>query len=340
MNLNKKPLSRFSKRHCFAVTLGDPGGVGPEVSLKALLQLPPHVRSHFFLVGDTRFFQQQSRSLKLNCDFQQLAGIQLNLKQTNAIQILHVPMPYQRFQRGKITAINGQAAFQSLSIAAALAQKKMIGGLVTAPLSKEAVAKKEKGFIGHTEYLAKLTHAKRYAMLLCGGPLRVVLVTIHVPLEKVSRLISKAKIKEKIMLTHDFLKKSLHIKRPKIGVSGLNPHAGENGLLGKQDAQLIAPVVRELKKKRWQVEGPLSPDRIFYDAYHQKFDAVVSMYHDHGLAPLKMISFDSGINVTLGLPFIRTSPDHGTAMDIAGKNKANSESMRQALIAALQYATS
>ncbi len=205
-----------------------------------------------------------------------------------------------------------------------------LAALVTAPISKKLLRDAGYRFEGHTELLAHVARTKRFAMMLVGGPLRVSLVTIHVPLAKVPRLLSTKRIVEVIELSHDVCKR-LGIRRPKIGVAGLNPHAGEGGLLGGEEQRIIAPAIQSAKRKGIGVTGPWPADTLFHKAYNGEFDAVVAMYHDQGLAPLKMIAFDSGVNLTLGLPFVRTSPDHGTAFDIAGKGIANPASIIAAI---------
>ena len=205
-----------------------------------------------------------------------------------------------------------------------------LAALVTAPISKKLLRDAGYRFEGHTELLAHIARTKRFAMMLVGGPLRVALVTIHVPLAKVPRLLSTKKIIEVIELSHDVCRR-FGIRHPRIGVAGLNPHAGESGLLGDEERRIIAPAVRRAARKKINVTGPWPADTLFHKAYHGEFDAVVAMYHDQGLAPLKMIAFDSGVNLTLGLPFVRTSPDHGTAFDIAGKNIARPDSMIAAI---------
>jgi 4-hydroxythreonine-4-phosphate dehydrogenase len=205
-----------------------------------------------------------------------------------------------------------------------------LAALVTAPISKKLLRDAGYRFEGHTELLAHIARTKRFAMMLVGGPLRVALVTIHVPLAKVPRLLSMKKIIEVIELSHDMCRR-FGIRHPRIGVAGLNPHAGESGLLGDEERRIIAPAVRRAARKKINVTGPWPADTLFHKAYHGEFDAVVAMYHDQGLAPLKMIAFDSGVNLTLGLPFVRTSPDHGTAFDIAGKNIARPDSMIAAI---------
>ena len=205
-----------------------------------------------------------------------------------------------------------------------------LAALVTAPISKQLLRDAGYRFEGHTELLAHIARTRRFAMMLVGGQLRVALVTIHVPLSRVPRLLSTKRITEVIELSHDACKR-FGILRPTIGVAGLNPHAGEDGLLGHEERRIIAPAIQSAKRKGTNVTGPWPADTLFHKAYNGEFDAVVAMYHDQGLAPLKMIAFDSGVNLTLGLPFVRTSPDHGTAFDIAGKGIANPNSMIAAI---------
>ena len=213
-----------------------------------------------------------------------------------------------------------------------------LAALVTGPISKTLLLEAGYDFPGQTELLAHLARAKRYAMMLVGGPLRVALVTIHVPLAKVAGLISAARIRQVIELTHHGCRR-LGVARPRIGVAGRNPHAGEGGLFGDEEKRIIAPAIRRAARQGIAASGPWPADTLFYQAYRGEFDAVVAMYHDQGLAPLKMIAFDAGVNLTLGLPLVRTSPDHGTARDIAGKGVARPDSMIAAINLAAQLAS-
>jgi len=205
-----------------------------------------------------------------------------------------------------------------------------LAALVTGPIAKELVAP----WPGQTELLAHLSRTKRFAMMLATDALRVSLVTTHLPLRDVADQITGRKIVEVVALTNDFCRR-IGIRRPRIAVTGLNPHAGEGGLLGTEERRIIAPAI----KRCVNATGPHSPDTIFYRAYHGQFDAVVAMYHDQGLAPFKLLAFDNGVNVTLGLPFVRTSPDHGTAPDIAGKGIARADGMIAAINLAACLAT-
>jgi 4-hydroxythreonine-4-phosphate dehydrogenase len=205
-----------------------------------------------------------------------------------------------------------------------------LDALVTAPICKEGFHEAGIPFPGHTEFLAALTKTRRFAMMLFGGPLRVVLVTRHIPLSEVPQCLTRGKVLEAIRLTAEALP-WLGCRRARVAVCGLNPHAGEGGLLGREELTVIGPAVESARREGLRVFGPLPADTVFHAAAHGSFDAVVAMYHDQGLAPLKLIAFESGVNVTLGLPIVRTSPDHGTAFDIAGKNRADPSSMIEAV---------
>jgi len=213
-----------------------------------------------------------------------------------------------------------------------------LAALATAPITKELLQRAGYPFTGQTELLAHLSHTKRFAMMLAGGPLRVALVTTHAPLRDVAKLITVRKILEVIELSNQICRR-FGIRRPRIAVAGLNPHAGEGGLLGDEERRIIGPAVKRAARRGIAVSGPHSADTLFYRAAHGEFDAVVAMYHDQGLAPFKLIAFDNGVNLTLGLPFIRTSPDHGTAPDIAGKGVARPDGMIAAINMAAQLAT-
>jgi len=210
-----------------------------------------------------------------------------------------------------------------------------LAAVVTGPITKDLLQRAGYPFTGQTELLAHISGTRRFAMMLAGGPLRVALVTTHAPLREIAGLITARKIVEVIELS-DQVCRRFGIRRPRIAVTGLNPHAGEGGLLGDEEQRIIAPAVKRAARRGIAVSGPHSADTLFYRAAHGEFDAVVAMYHDQGLAPFKLIAFDNGVNLTLGLPFIRTSPDHGTAPDIAGKGVARPDGMIAAINMAAQ----
>ena len=209
-------------------------------------------------------------------------------------------------------------------------QRKELAGLVTGPISKILIREAGYHFEGHTELLASLARTKNYAMMLVGGPLRVSLITIHTPIREVPSLLTAQRIADVVKLTHHACRR-FGIARPRIGVAALNPHAGEDGLLGDEELKIITPAIKRLARTLPGVTGPWPADALFHKHFRGEFDAVVAMYHDQGLVPLKMIAFDSGVNLTLGLPFVRTSPDHGTAVDIVGKGIARPDSMIAAI---------
>lgn len=234
---------------------------------------------------------------------------------------------------GKVSAKAGRAAAEWVIDGTRRCLSGELAALVTAPLNKEGLHAAGYDFPGHTELLARLTRTKKFAMMMVGGGMHVALVTIHMPLAKVTTALSKAKIVDVIALTHAAMKQ-LGIAKPRIAVAGLNPHAGEGGAFGREEIEVIAPAVRITVRRGIDARGPMAADALFVQARQKKFDAEVVMYHDQGLIPLKMWAFENGVNWTIGLPIIRTSPDHGTAYDIAGKGIANPSSM----IAAINFA--
>jgi 4-hydroxythreonine-4-phosphate dehydrogenase len=209
-----------------------------------------------------------------------------------------------------------------------------VDAIATAPISKEHLNLGGYKYPGHTEFLAHLSRVNEVRMMMAGPSLKVVLVTIHEPLALVAKKLSTAGILKTIEITHDFLKGRFGIKKSRIAVAALNPHAGESGMFGAEEKRVILPAVRQAQANGWNVSGPYPADTVYYRAVKGEFDCVVSMYHDQGLIPLKLLHFDEAVNITLGLPFVRTSADHGTAFDIAGKNIADASSMIAAIVTA------
>lgn len=300
------------KKPVIALTMGEPGGIGPEVILKALQTSQRSKKFDYLLIGSHAPFDFLKKKFHLSIPS----------------DVLFSEIPSRGFDPKKISKRNAILAYQSLETASDLAVAGKVQAMVTAPLNKTGMRFVDKKFHGHTEYLASQAGVKEFAMMFVGPKLKVTLVTIHIPIRAVSRFITRKAVFEKIRLTHEFLKKYFRIKNPKIAVCALNPHGKETG---NEDEAQIRPAVRMAQKKKILAEGPFSADQLFHEAYEGKWDAVVSMYHDQGLAPFKMIAFRDGVNVTLGLPFIRTSPDHGTALDIAYQNKADASSFISAL---------
>ncbi len=237
-------------------------------------------------------------------------------------------------QFGKADKDAGLFAFKSLEAAVNDLASNKVDVLVTAPINKDTIQNKDFNFPGHTEYLAKFANTEKVLMFLVSEVLKVGIVTGHLPLKEVAANITKDRILEKLKLMNESLQKDFGVNKPRIAVLGLNPHAGDNGLIGNEEKEIILPAVREASEKGLLVYGPYGADGFFGTAGYKKFDAVLAMYHDQGLAPFKALAFDQGVNFTAGLPIVRTSPDHGTSFDIAGQGKADPSSMRAAIFAA------
>ncbi|MDH5769158.1 MAG: 4-hydroxythreonine-4-phosphate dehydrogenase PdxA [Nitrospirota bacterium] len=312
-----------------ALTMGDPGGVGPEIIIKALYSSEVRRYCAPIVIGDRIVIEEALNLFKLPVKLRIIKSSEESEPTIGSIELIDIGL-IQKIDKGKPTAKSGRACVSYIKKAVELVLQNKVDGIVTAPISKKALKMAGFAWPGHTEMLAELTHTKDYAMMLVGGPLRVILATIHVPLKSVPALITKDRVLKTIRLA----KKAcdmLDIKNPKIAVAGLNPHAGEAGIFGDEEIKKIIPAIEAAKKEGIPVSGPYPPDTIFHKAYKGDIDLIVCMYHDQGLIPLKMIAFEKGVNVTVGLPFIRTSPDHGTAYDIAWKGVANPASMIEAI---------
>lgn len=334
-----------------ALTMGDPGGIGPEIIARTLQDLKKYQSVFILLIGASAPFEFLKDEFNLALPLNPIPTLHRDFLRDDSVNFLditeeanrRVPCGETVFEIGKVSRLNAALTLASLKSGAYQAATGLVEALVTAPVCKEAVRLLEPRFTGHTEYLARIAKTKEFAMMFLDEgnsrrpPLRITLVTIHVPLKKVSRLITEAAVLEKIRLTHQFLKERLGISKPKIGVAALNPHGRETG---EEEEKIIEPAVRKAKAEKINITGPISGDRIFYEASRGIYDAVVSMYHDQALAPFKMSAFETGVNLTLGLPYIRTSPDHGTAFDIAYQGKAHPASMESALQTALRLVRS
>ena len=302
------------------ITMGDPAGIGPEVALKALAS-PEILRlANFLFIGDGFVINKVSRGLraKLSSPFLDLSNVRP-----------------KSFCYGASRPEFGKAAIEYIDKALELLLSRRADAVVTAPINKTSVISSGmKGFEGHTEYLAKKALARDVAMMFVGKQLKITLATRHIPLKDVSKRLSVDSICRAIMITDAALKKYFKIPHPRIGVAGLNPHAGEGGVFGDEEKRIIMPAIKRASGSIRGIAGPVPPDVIFYEALAKKYDAVIAMYHDQALIPFKLFHFKDGVNVTLGLPFVRTSPDHGTAFDIAGKSVADPSSMEEAIILA------
>jgi len=315
-----------------AVTTGDPGGIGPEVVLKALSSVADECLP--IIIGDLSVIEEAVRTFGILQSIKTVSSVEDASPSPGILWCVDVKS-LKSYAMGKPAAENGKACVDYIRMAVRFAMEKKVDGIVTAPISKEALKLAGFPWPGHTEMLAEFTGTREYAMMLVGGPLKVILVTIHTALKNVPGLVTKERVLRTILLARKACA-MLGIKEPKIAVAGLNPHAGESGVLGNEETKEISPAITQAKEQGIAVQGPYPPDVVFHKAFNGDVDMVVCMYHDQGLIPLKMIAFDKGVNVTVGLPIIRTSPDHGTAYDIAWKGTADPSSMREAMKLALR----
>ena len=320
------------------ISMGDVTGIGPEVALKALAFEAQNSETRYLLIGDTNHTRALNLQLGLNLLLQNYGG----KNETGRIFLCNPLSEALPTDLSEGSAAVAHAAVAWLRDGAERCLRHELDALVTAPVNKEVIVRAGHAFIGQTEFLSGLAGAERTAMMLLGHDernrwLRVALATTHVPLKLVSEQLTRAKIELAIDLAAQACR-DLDLPRSRIAVCGLNPHAGEGGKMGTEEQTTIGPAVLAAQRRNLDVIGPLSADALFYYAFKGDYDAVVAMYHDQGLVPLKMIGFETGVNWTLGLPFIRTSPDHGTAYDIAGQGKANPSSMLAAIRLAKQLA--
>ena len=312
-NINNLPL---------CITLGDPLGIGPEITVKTLDFLQKKkINISFIVVGSKRAFHKACNDLNIN---KKLKYIKEFIDYDENIDFLNRP-----------SVVGGSISYKSICKAAELFKKKMVQAIVTAPISKESLHLAGHKFDGHTGLLGSLFNVEEPYLMLANKIFSTLHVTCHKSLKEAIKLIKKEKIVEVISIGHKHMLK-INKTEPRIAVCGLNPHAGENGIFGSEEINEIIPAVKLLKKKGLNIVGPISPDIIFREAVEKKFDLVIANYHDQGHIPVKLLYFDQSVNVTLGVPFIRTSVDHGTAFDIAYKNKASAKNMLNAIFYALK----
>jgi 4-hydroxythreonine-4-phosphate dehydrogenase len=314
-----------------AITMGDPAGIGPEIILKSFADKEIE-KLNLVVIGDITVLEASRDQLGLR-------NIVLN-KVTSLDRLNRIPfrvnvwdmelLHMSEFQVGRISRVTGDASFKYIVESIRLANENKIAAVVTAPISKEAISVAGHSFAGHTEIFAQYTGTKDYAMLLYDRRLSVIHVSTHVSMADAVSSLNQARIEDVIRMADTSMRK-ITGHAPEIAVAGLNPHAGESGLFGKQEIEVISPAVEKMKAMGINVSGPYSPDTVFLKASKGLFDIVVAMYHDQGHIPVKLLGFESGVNVTVGLPVIRTSVDHGTAFNIAWKGIAGNESMLNAI---------
>jgi len=317
------------------ITQGDTNGIGYEVIIKALADARILDSCIIILYGSSRFFGIYRKFLP---EIEQVATNVINSAEdarTKRINIINAVPESMAMEIGQPTVDGAKAAVMALKAAVADAKRGAIDAIVTAPFNKHTVAELGFGFPGHTEYLIHEFERQDGLMFLISENLRVGVVTNHLPIAKVSAAINTETILSKLRLMDDSLRRDFGFVKPKIAVMGLNPHAGDGGSLGTEEIDIIEPAIRQANKEGILAFGPYSPDGFFSTHMQSNFEAVLAMYHDQGLIPFKALAFDSGVNFTAGLPIVRTSPDHGTGYDIAGKNKAWSGPMQKAIFAAI-----
>ena len=322
-----------------AVTMGDPAGIGPEIVAKTFADPGFGEENRALVVGDPAILERAAKLLRLPLRVNEVEGPEEAAFERGTVDVLAVGELPEDLPFGVLDARAGDAAFRYLQRATELANAGRVGAIATAPLNKEAMHLAGHKYPGHTEILAELTGTEDYAMMLVTDELKVIHVSTHVSLREAIERVRPERELAVIRLAHDSLRK-LGVGEPRVAVAGLNPHAGESGLFGTEDAERIAPAVAEAAREGINVSGPHPPDTVFARARKGEFDMVVVQYHDQGHIPIKLMGFEGGVNVTVGLPFFRTSVDHGTAFDIAGTGKAEHESMRAALDLARELALS
>ncbi len=313
-----------------AVTMGDPAGIGPEIIARTFADPGFRDENHALVVGDTKIMERAVNLLDLPLRVNPISESEEAAFEPDTIDVLAVTDLPDDLPFGELDERAGDAAFLYVEKAIELASAGRVVAIATAPLNKEAMHLAGHKYPGHTEILARLTGTKDYAMMLVTDELKVIHVSTHVSLKEA---VDRAKTERElavIHLAHESLRK-LGVESPRVAVAGLNPHAGENGLFGSEDAEQIAPAVAAAVEEGIDATGPWPPDTVLMRARRGDFDIVVVQYHDQGHIPIKLMGFDTGVNVTVGLPFFRTSVDHGTAFDIAGTGKADPTSLRAAL---------
>jgi 4-hydroxythreonine-4-phosphate dehydrogenase len=314
-----------------AITMGDPCGIGPEICAKLFAEGLP---APALVVGDAGLLRRTAKALGLDIVVREIADVADAAGAPSDLAVLSVGALPGDLPIGKVDARAGRASYDYVVRAIDLAMAGAVGGIVTAPIAKEALKAAGIAYPGHTEILAERSGTTDFAMMLANDELRSMLVTIHVSLADAIRLIRKERVLKTIRLAQRACR-DYGIERPRIAVAGLNPHAGEGGMFGREDIDEIAPAIQAARDSGIEASGPWPGDTIFMRARRGEFDIVVAQYHDQGLIPVKYLGIERGVNVTVGLPFIRTSVDHGTAFDIAGKGTAEHASLRYAFDQAL-----
>lgn len=321
------------------ITMGDAAGVGPEIILKSLAHEEMYEISNPLVIGDSKILERAKTFVDSGLTVQSVTAAELDalVYEHGTVHCLDLDLLPADLQVGRVSPEAGHAAYEYLATAIDLAKEQRIDAICTAPLNKEALQKGGHIYPGHTEILADLTETKDYSMMLSAPNLKVIHVTTHVGLIDAVKMITPERVYHVIKLAHDTLRKA-GIEAPKIAVCGINPHAGENGLFGYgEEEEKVIPAVEKAKREGINAVGPLPADTLFFLAVRGDYDIVVAMYHDQGHGPVKVLGLDAGVNITVGLPIIRTSVDHGTAFDIAGTGIADEKSLMEAMRQAAEF---
>ena len=336
-DLDRSAMSRALKP-LVGITMGDPAGIGPEIIVKAWPHPEVHAWCRPLAVGDARIFRRALAVCGLSLELRPIRDPARAKPSPRALYVLDVPsITPVRAVPGRLASACGRAAVRSVLAAIDRALAGDLDAVVTAPLNKEAMRLARYRFDGHTEIFGARTRARRVAMMLVVGPMRVIHVSTHTALRVACRKVSQRRVLETIRLAHAAVRQ-FGVRAPRVAVAGLNPHAGEGGLFGREEIREIIPAISAARQEGINALGPFPPDTVFYRARRGEFDCVVAMYHDQGHIPMKLLGFDRGVNVTVGLPIVRTSVDHGTAFDIAGQGIADERSLVEAIRVAARLA--
>ncbi len=309
----------------FVFTCGDINGIGPEIVIKTLNKISSNTTNRFYFVCPSDVFSETLRFVKPKFKYE----IVKKINQSSTFPVQVIDLGKAKVTTGKATAISGKISYHSIETAFELVANKEADAIITAPISKTAFNIAKINFPGHTEMLAKWSGTKNYVMMFLSEKMNAALLTIHKPVKMVPNLITKERLINTSHILFQTLKVDLNISKPRLAVLGLNPHAGENGIIGDEEEKIIKPAIKNLKLSN-KIFGPFSPDAFYGAEMYKDYDLVLGMYHDQVLIPFKLLNFSSGVNYTAGLKIIRTSPDHGVAYDIAWKNKADESSLLQA----------
>lgn len=312
-----------------AVTMGEPGGVGPEVIVKALSDPATRELCSPVIIGDSGVIKKAVETTGLHLRVLSIKDLSESTDEPGTLYVIDAGSSIDEIKSAPSREA-GMAVVEYIKSSVQMAMEDEVHAVVTGPISKESLKMAGHGWPGHTELLGELTGKNDFSMLFVSEKLRVILCTIHISLKNVTGALT-SEVVYRTVRNAGTAATMLGIKNAKIAVAGLNPHAGEMGLMGDEESAIIIPAIKMAGEEGIDVSGPYPPDVVFHRAYNGEFDIVVCMYHDQGLIPFKMLAFDTGVNVTVGLPIIRTSPDHGTAFDIAWKNRANPSSMIEAI---------